>query len=267
MKNLVVVPAGDESLHNVWAGTADRPFDVCVIYYGNNGDRWKETADHYFRGKGTKLHLLSAAAETRPDVFARYDAVFFPDDDLYMTTETVGRMFEVFHEYSLSLAQPSIVGWASVPITLHQPMTLLRYTNWVEVMCPCFSKDAFATCLPVFTRTSTNWGVDWAWVHRLGHPHKGIAVIDAAIAVHTRPCFYGDTYQNNGTTFESGLADLKSVLEEYGLSNDYRIHGYVPLNEMDFLCRPSENKFHPNVPALKPLLTKLRSTSAPRIML
>jgi hypothetical protein len=58
-KNLVIVAAGDRSLHRAWLA-ADRSFDLWVIYYGDNPETletYRAAADRCFSAKGLKIAL------------------------------------------------------------------------------------------------------------------------------------------------------------------------------------------------------------------
>jgi hypothetical protein len=57
-KNLVIVPAGDSSLHSEWLA-AERSYDLWVIYYGKDEARakqYRDTSDRAQDPVGQKFH-------------------------------------------------------------------------------------------------------------------------------------------------------------------------------------------------------------------
>jgi hypothetical protein len=87
-KNLVIVAAGDRSLHRAWLA-ADRSFDLWVIYYGDNPETletYRAAADRCFSAKGLKIalarSLLVARYFGKAFDLVSYAHIWFPDDDL-----------------------------------------------------------------------------------------------------------------------------------------------------------------------------------------
>ena len=258
MKNLIVAVCGDESLHQIWT-RGENDFDLFVIYYGNSEGRYAVDGRYYERAKGTKFNIVAEVAKRKQDVFDSYDAIFVPDDDIYFTAPVVNKFFELFHQYNLQLAQPAVFGWISIPLTAAVPLSILRYTNWVEIMCPCFRREAFAKCLPSFSENRTNWGIEFLWSKHIDtNAHNTIAIIDAVVATHTRPCFFGDTYQNNQNTLKIAMGEAIDLLKKYGLTGEYRQYSTVFVSIQDFNNRKSEHKFVPDAPYLKDLIPFLR---------
>lgn len=214
MDNLVIGVVGDGSLHSVWLRS--RPdFDIFLVYYGDDdevAESYRKQSDHFLRCKGTKYNIVHEIYETQKDLLEKYDYVFIPDDDLHMSTILINRVFELAAEYELDLCQPSIVGYYDVGFVLNVPESLLRFTNFVHVICPCFSKEGLVKCLPTFTRSKSCWGIDLLWNELLGRPKKKIAVIDDVTAVHTRCCFSGENYSNH--QLHNPFEDFHEILDE-----------------------------------------------------
>lgn len=245
MKNLVVAVCGESSLHKQWID-GPKEFDLFVNYYGNAGSRYKNDGLFYDNAKGSKFLIMDRLQKNHPEVFDQYDAILIPDDDLLMESSDINRFFELFHEYKMDLAQPAIIGWMSIPIVAPTINSLIRFTTWVEIMTPCFSKQAFAKCLHTFSLNRTNWGIDSLWYKLLGNPQTSVGIIDEVVAIHTRPCFFGDTYSNNQNTFEIAWKELTDLLSEHDLSMDKHVLGSIPRDMQEFDERPSEHKFFPN---------------------
>jgi len=258
-KNLVICICGDQSLHKVWTDTVGN-FDLFVTYYGETDRKYINDGRYYATGKGTKFNILADLTVEFSSVFEQYDSILVPDDDLYITAANWSHFFDLFKTYELEIAQPSIIGWQSFVHTSNNPNCLLRYTNWVEIMTPCFSKNAFQLCKQTFRENNTNWGIESLWNKLLGAPENKIAVIDDVIALHTRPCFFGDTYWRNNNSFESATAEVAELIKKHGVTLDFVEYGQVPRRKEDFDRRPSENKFLPdNCEVLKKAITDIRT--------
>jgi hypothetical protein len=186
---LVVVRAGDQSLHPYWTRTlATRDWDLVVSYFGDDPHRFRDAGETRIDDKGFKWQGLHALL-TRDDFWRGYDYVWFPDDDLAADQATIDAFFTHVVELKLSLAQPAL-SWTSHyshPVTLRHPSFRARWTNFIEIMAPCFERGFLETCLPTFGENLSGWGLDWVWPHRLGAETRRSAVIDAVAVTHTRP--------------------------------------------------------------------------------
>lgn len=259
-KNLVILAAGKESLHRQCKWVSNENFDLMINYYGSGNDEFLHDAIYYERFKGTKFNIVSQLYNKFKDVIDSYNYIFIPDDDLYITAEDLNRFFVIVEKYNLQISQPSLIGWASLPITLHHPGNVLRYTNWVEIMCPCFSSSAFKKCSETFSENDTNWGIEWLWTKALDFPKDQIAIVDSSIIAHTRPCFFGDTYRINGNNFEKAYGELNQIKNKYNLSSiEHEVFSFVKKPDNAFSDLPSEDKFFPPVEYLKQMIVSLRN--------
>lgn len=118
----------------------------------------------------------------------QYEYVFLLDDDILITVDAVNKLFEMMENYALKIAQPSLVNsYYTYDHTLNNPFTIIRYTNFVEMMMPCFQVDALKKVLFTF-KESVRWrGIEWHWEKLVTSNHKDIAIIDEVKAIHTRP--------------------------------------------------------------------------------
>ena len=240
-RNLVVLRAGDRSLHQEWIAGARRDFDLFISYYGQTPNKWREEADFYEARPGPKWPCIGDLLAANAALVADYDCVWFPDDDLSVSTDTINRMFAFFHAHQLSLAQPALTrnSYHTWDTLLQDPHCHLRYTRFVEVMAPLFSKAALQTCVDSFNESRSGWGLDWVWpllCERAGL--EGIAVIDATPVWHTRPLLTGDLYRNHQLDPRD---DAARVIGKYGLQEvravaKYSVHSRVqavPLPALD----------------------------------
>lgn len=216
-RNLVILRAGDQSLHPQWVASAERNFDLLVSYYGKTEGQHRDSADLYEARPGPKWPCLGEMLDANPQLAETYDAIWLPDDDLAVDTATLNRMFELFHAYGLQLAQPALTrnSYYTFDTLLQRPGTVLRWVGFVEVMAPLFSRAALRRCQETFQLSRIGWGLDFVWPALIGNPQqRSIAILDATPVHHTRPVRGGDLYKNNPEA--SPHADEQRVLARYG---------------------------------------------------
>ena len=199
-RNLVVVRAGDSSLHGPWLLPAERSYDVLVSYYGRAAGSHADGADDYEQRAGPKWPCIGDIFASRPALLEGYDAFWFPDDDVAADAETLERMFALFHGLALELGQPALTrdSYYTWDFLLQRPGCLMRYSRFVEVMCPIFSRAMLRRCVATFSENRSGWGIDWLWGDRLPDPSRigAMAILDATPVRHTRP-LGGNLYRNH----------------------------------------------------------------------
>lgn len=210
-KNLVIAAVGDNSLHHSWLSGR---FDTCLIYYGDKDP--PTGASYIVRDKGPKYTLIKRAIERTPQ-FLEYENIWLPDDDIWLEAKDVERLFNFMDMFELKVAQPAIAGYYSLEITLPHPSSRLRFTNFVEIMCPCFSKRSLKKCYPTFDENKSGWSYDALWDKLLNYPKRGMAIIDDITAIHTRPVFGGELYQKQN--IKSPMEEGKELFEKHDLGS------------------------------------------------
>lgn len=192
MKNLVVVRAGKDSLHDTWRreGWAERNFDLILSYFDEEAyavrQRCEDVKDiHICGGKWDGLHRTIQAI---PEILS-YERVWFPDDDIDTTASTISRLFDLAEAEDCAVCQPALTSdsYYTYQLLQHCPSFRHRYVNVVEVMAPCLSRETLRTVWPLFETTMSGAGLDWIWC-RLWTDNRHKAVVFDEIAVqHTRP--------------------------------------------------------------------------------
>ena len=214
--NLVILRGGDTSLHPGWLAGPERDFDIFISYYGQQPQRYQADADYYEMRRGTKWPCIGELLHAHPELLERYEAFWFPDDDLAATTDTLNRMFALFRGFSLQLAQPALTrdSFYSWKLLLQRPEYVLRYVPFVEIMAPVFSRSALLKCRGTFGESSSGYGLDFVWPSLLEPgPQPGMAVLDATPVRHTRPVG-GELYRNH-PEMDPGR-DAAAVVQKYG---------------------------------------------------
>jgi len=217
-KNLVIAAVGDYSLHKSWCNSNN--FDTYLVYYGDKEGYEGESKWHK-KSKGYKYHLIQDVLDEN-DFWKNYNYIWLPDDDLQTCVEDVEKLFELMRFYNIELAQPSIVGYYGTWITLHQMGSIIRFTNWVEIMCPCFSCKALELCKQTFKENNCGWGIEGIWNVLLGHPKDKIAIIDEVVVRHTRPVLSGDTYNGQESALDFALKEARYVFRKWKLEQELK---------------------------------------------
>lgn len=217
-RNLVVLRAGDESLHRQWIDSATRDFDLFISYYGRRDGQHRADADFYEARPGPKWPGIAALLEERPELVEQYDAFWFPDDDLAIDAAQIDRLFAFVCAYRLCLAQPALTkdSYFTWDTLLQDPNCHLRYTRFVEVMAPVFSRDALRACRHTFAQSTSGWGLDWVWPTLCARAELGrIAIVDATPVHHTRPVGGGSLYRDHPEM--QPRQEAQRLLRAYGI--------------------------------------------------
>ena len=199
LPNLVVVRAGDDSLHESWLGGASRSFDLIVSYYGNDAHRFRNPDAIRIDQKGGKFDGLHGLFTSRSDLLQTYDYIWIADDDIVTSSETIDRLFHTMRQHDLLIAQPALStdSYFYFPLTLEFPAFELRYSNVVEAMVPCFRSDYLRQIVPLFAGLRYGWGLDYIWTRLMSDPIGRAAVIDGCVVRHTRQFRSGSLYRSS----------------------------------------------------------------------
>ena len=108
-KNLVVVRAGDKSLHPQWLDDG-RDFDLFLSYYGDYLERYISQYDFFHSYKGSKWQGLNQLVNSFDfeKFLNSYEYVWFPDDDILTNASDINIFFGLCKKYKFSICQPSL---------------------------------------------------------------------------------------------------------------------------------------------------------------
>lgn len=188
-RGLVIARVGAASLHPCWVDRGkDRDWDLylapyqpiapqdgidCTVGEVITGPKWS--------GVRTVLNEWSGWRE--------YDYIWLPDDDIYANQDTITRMFEIAEAVGFDLFAPALHEASHYAhfITMVNRRLGGRWTAFVEIMMPGFSRAALEQLLPTLdlSETGWGWGLDSLWPKELGY--RNVGIIDATPVIHTRP--------------------------------------------------------------------------------
>ena len=189
-RNLVVARVGENSLHRAWLQSATPDFDTVLLFYGKTVPQtWAQDGLETYQIPGSKWEGITAYLDNTSN-WRSYDRVFFPDDDLLFDARMLNRFFSLSEQLGADLSQPALDAnsYFSFPITLKSPSFIARFTNFVEIICPCLSRRFLEAVKPLMGESKSGWGLDFYWPHLLSQLQMTPPVIIDEVAItHTRP--------------------------------------------------------------------------------
>lgn len=228
-RNLVVVRAGDNSLHPKWLeGAENRSWDLIVSYFGDDMNKYRRPDVTRMESKGPKWPALKALLDSEASLVYQYERIWLPDDDIDCTALDIEHMFEMSAECQLDLCQPALTenSYFSYGITVRNPVCRMRFTNFVEPMIPCFERGFLKRCTPTMAVNLSGWGIEFLWAKIAREVSATIAILDAVSMRHTRPIGAA----NYGALRERGITaggEFKALMHEHDLSAVTRIERIV----------------------------------------
>lgn len=188
-ENLVLVRAGDRSLHPQWLSSDSRNWDLALSYYGDFPDRYLGQYDFLHCFKGSKWEGISDFVNNHLELIQKYKYVWLPDDDILTNEINVNNFFITCRDLDFVIAQPALTrnsyfGWE---ITLAQEGVVARLTDFVEIMAPCFCVEHFCLFSSYFGENTSGWGYEWLWAKiARGHNLERFGIVDCTPVFHTR---------------------------------------------------------------------------------
>ena len=223
-KNLIITPTGNQSHFEGWKDSDS--FDLVMLYYSDSEQRFgeiKSKHEHSYKMKGEKWKMTKDFIDQNSDFIERYENIWFPDDDILTDIESAENLFLLHEKYELELSQPAAIGYTSHKITRPQKENILRYTNFVEIMCPMMSASALKSLRGTFDLSVSGYGLDFLWPKILNYPKDKIAIIDEIVVEHTSKV--GANYQ--GRFKISPSTEMRKIMEEYSLSSEHIEYGSI----------------------------------------
>lgn len=221
-RNLVIATTAEGGFYNNNNLKSSR-FDLALINFSKT---WhdplyvRHSVEHYVYDEGFKYHIYKRFIE-KNNILDKYDWIWMPDYDVHVEHEDpvgeIERLFSVAQEYNLNVCQPSLThdSYHSFPLVLNDPTKFMRYTNYVEVMCPLFKTSALRKVLWSFTVTYSGWAQDFLWARDLNY--ERLAIIDDVQVKHVKPVESQHWVLPNGLNADQ---ELDHVIKLMGLDKD-----------------------------------------------
>lgn len=150
--------------------------DLYLNYYGNNHEIYvalNENAKFLSNIYTTKFPALKIAFEKTN--LSEYDYIFVFDDDFTIETGNILYIPDIMSRYNLEIASGCHSNSGRVSFDLmrfHEGDHIFRYTNFVEMNFPVFSKNALSQYMKVYDGKLCGWGNDWWYLNELQCNYK-----------------------------------------------------------------------------------------------
>ena len=215
MRNLLITTIGQYNHLSTWA-MEGRDYDIAIIIYDNTPTPPNTYYNYVFRVNGFKYPTIKKVLVRQPKLL-EYNYFWMPDEDILADVSSINSLFEKMAQFDVWLGQPSVSkdSHLSWPCFTHRPNADTIYSKFIEIMCPCFSRDALLRCLPVFDETQSGWGQDVVWCEIGKKENK--AIINSVIVKHTRPVKGGELYSKLSHKRINPAKERKSLMRKYGI--------------------------------------------------
>jgi hypothetical protein len=230
-RNLLVVRAGDSSLHPQWLKAEKagmRNWDLHVSYFGASEDPYRGSfGESLSRDSGPKYVGLAKCLQDNP-AFRAYDLICFPDDDLALSHGTWSDIFDLAQRTGGSIVQPSLDerSYWSHDVTLRRISFDYRKVNFVELMCPIFKWEMLDQVAHYFNDNQSSWGLDYLWSDIARREHRTMFIMDAVCVLHTRAVGSGMLYDGMSPETElRTLLDNQAITQWSGRAADAYVNG------------------------------------------
>jgi hypothetical protein len=220
-KYCIISAVGQQSLHRGWINEFS-DFDLHLIIYDNSYNRFYNDTNFITYQKGYKLRLVYDYILKNPVYLEKYEYFFFPDDNISMDSENISALFEYMEAFNLQIAQPALSdSYYTYKHTLKNKFCQLRFTNFVEMMAPCFSRNALRKVLHSFNENSRGWGIEYHWAQLIDYKGDEMAIIDDLHAVQTRP--------PNQLFNQQNATELNDYIQKYNLNLEIKDYSFIPI--------------------------------------
>lgn len=211
-KSCIISAVGKGSFHKSWVDQLNKEYDLHLLVYDDSYDAYKNDSAFVIRAEGKKFKLIFQYLNENRHLLEKYDYYYFPDDDIFIDDVNIRRLFKYMADFCLAIAQPALTSsFFTHPITVKQSNSILRYTNFVEVMQPCFSNEALKKVMFTFNENLSGWGMDYHWGELVDYKKCNMAIIDDITSVHTR--HVGLNYQA-----ELNEIELQAYINKFNLT-------------------------------------------------
>jgi hypothetical protein len=223
---LLVVRAGDHSLHPGWLEGGARSWDLHISYFGDADAPFGDlpAGVTLSREKGPKFIGLGECLDKHPDFLSRYSHIGFPDDDLACDSATWNTAFAVLDEIGADLGQPALDkrSFFSYDMMLRRDWLRWREVDFVELMCPIFTVGFLREILPTWRLNRSSWGLDYLWRELARRQNRLLAIVDASSVLHTRAIGKGAQYSAANMKGGSRYDDYADVMKAHNITDRSR---------------------------------------------
>jgi hypothetical protein len=226
-RNLLITTFGKYNHLAEWINGDTSDFDIALINY--DGHQSPIVPSTYYGIMPTFKYEGIARMLTKRNSLMDYDYFFMPDEDILINADGINAIFAQMRLHNLDLAQPSVeeskTSFLSWRIFKHNPAKPdIINTDFIECMCPVFSRKALELCLPIFPKSRSAYGLDLVWPKLIGNNGKNIAIINNVVVKHTRPVGKGELYKLLAKQGVVPDVEMHKLIKEYDIKFEAKAH-------------------------------------------
>lgn len=215
-KNLLVINKGKDAVEIQRDGVN---WDLMEIYFlptdiariqKNSSESDAEYVVFETSRQMRKLAIVKAIFD-RHDFWRGYERIMIADDDLIPVSCSVTDIFDLFSTTGCRVGQPALTqdSYFYHVITIQNATFAWRRTNFAEIMCPIFTREAIEEYLPSLNETISGAGLDYLWSYKEWMRYGGVAILDKTPVRHCRPVGGGETYNGLPSLHEEWMSLIK----------------------------------------------------------
>ncbi len=256
MRCLLFTSAGKNAIIDKYWIDKDRKYDIFLCYYGNETNKPLLTfTDYYVERKGSKFqnfhYFWTNPKQTEFNIIKNdinkpefniknYDYYYLVDDDIIISTKAINNMFKIINDFNLDIIQPAFLpgkSRISHSITRAVPNTFLRYTNFIEINTPFFSKSALEKCMNIYDAILVGYGIDYLFIGHLDEENKNkFAIIDAIKCINP---FFDVREIDILQPIDDRIKNWETVMKKHNIKIwTHTVFKLIPLNIMNRLYLP-----------------------------
>jgi len=224
-KYLLIVRAGDDSLHPNWLNPpGERLWDLHISYFGKRENPFGalRAGVSFSREVGPKFIGLADCFDKHPEFLDRYNYIGLADDDLDADSNCWNTAFSTLDRLGAALGQPSL-DWGSFyyhDIVLRRPQFEYRVTDFVEMMAPLVRTDFLREIIPTFRYNQCSIGLDHLWRMKANKEGKLLVIVDSCSMLHTRRMEGGTQYKvAQRACGKTKDQELRELIEKYDITD------------------------------------------------
>jgi hypothetical protein len=216
---LVVTRAGKRSVHPQWVGRTGEPmnFDILVAAYEEGVPAVRHEKVFHLHVPGKKVEGYARLLRDHGGFVGSYRSVAFIDDDIATDAATLSCCFAIGSELGLEIWQPALTPDSHFTYAglLQNPQFAWRYVNFIEMMCPFFSREKLKEVAFLYEQGYES-GIDLIWCNLGRRGPRSFAVLDCCPVRHTRPVG-GEKEKNGFAGARRYEDDIERILAAFGL--------------------------------------------------
>lgn len=200
---------------------SDRNYDIVLAYYKDEVP--ENCSDFCFKRNDFKLPNFHYYASNYD--ITKYDAIFLIDDDIFMKSQDINKMFDIFIKNNLLVAAPSMDSESDVHYWFQKQNNnnKITFTNFVEIGTLILHKKTIPKLLPLFEESGSGWGTDIILPHIIKPNEKQMGIINEVSCHHPKIIKKEDFTKSSSMCLDGSCTNKEVFDKGYALLNKYNV--------------------------------------------